>query len=57
MRRQDISEYSEIALREVLVNAISTNSPLTGMRIRVAIYADRLEVENPRHAALRHDPG
>ncbi len=48
MRRQDISEYPEIALREVLVNAVAhTDYSLTGMRIRVAIYADRLVVENP----------
>jgi ATP-dependent DNA helicase RecG len=48
MRRQDIPEYSEIALREVLVNAVAhADYSLTGMRIRVAIYANRLEVENP----------
>jgi ATP-dependent DNA helicase RecG len=48
MRRQDIPEYPEIALREVLVNAVAhADYSLTGMRIRVAIYADRLEVENP----------
>jgi len=48
MRRQDIPEYPEIALREVLVNAVAhTDYSLTGMRIRVAIYADRMEIENP----------
>ncbi len=48
MRRQDIPEYPEIALREVLVNAVAhADYSLTGMRIRVAIYANRLEVENP----------
>ena len=48
MRRQDIPEYAEIALREVLVNAVAhADYSLTGMRIRVAIYANRLEVENP----------
>ncbi len=48
VRREDIPEYPEIALREVLVNAIAhADYSLTGMRIRVAIYADRLEVENP----------
>jgi len=48
VRREDISEYPEIALREVLVNAIAhADYSLTGMRIRVAIYADRLVVENP----------
>jgi ATP-dependent DNA helicase RecG len=48
LRRQDIPEYPDIALREVLVNAVAhADYSLTGMRIRVAIYADRLEVENP----------
>lgn len=48
MRRQDIPEYPGIALREVLVNAVAhADYSLTGMRLRVAIYADRLEVENP----------
>lgn len=48
MHRQDIPEYSEIALREVLVNAVAhADYALTGMRIRVSIYADRLEIENP----------
>ena len=48
MRRQDIPEYNEIALREVLVNAMAhADYSLGGMPIRVAIYRDRLEVENP----------
>jgi ATP-dependent DNA helicase RecG len=48
MRRQDIPEYPEIALREVLVNAVAhADYSLGGMPIRVAIYANRLEVENP----------
>lgn len=48
MRRQDIPEYPEVALREVLVNAVAhADYSITGMHIRVAIYADRLEVENP----------
>ena len=48
MRRQDIPEYPEIALREVLVNAVAhADYSLSGMPIRVAIYSNRLEVENP----------
>lgn len=48
MRRQDIPEYPEVALREVLVNAVAhADYSLGGMPIRVAIYSDRLEVENP----------
>lgn len=48
MRRQDVPEYPEVALREVLVNAVAhADYSLTGMCIRVAIYADRMEIENP----------
>jgi predicted HTH transcriptional regulator len=48
MRRQDVSEYPEVALREVLVNAVAhADYSLTGMRILVAVYSDRLEVQNP----------
>lgn len=48
MRRQDIPEYPEVALREVLVNAVAhADYSMTGMHIRVAIYADRMEIENP----------
>ncbi|MBI3920915.1 MAG: putative DNA binding domain-containing protein [Armatimonadetes bacterium] len=48
MRRQDIPEYPDIALREVLVNAIvHADYSLTGMRLLVAIYSDRMEVQNP----------
>lgn len=48
MRRQDIPEYPEVALREILVNAVAhADYSLSGMPIRVAIYADRLVVENP----------
>ncbi len=48
MRRQDIPEYPDIALREVLVNAVAhADYSLGGAPIRVAIFANRLEVENP----------
>ena len=48
MRRQDLPEYPEMAVREVLVNAVAhADYSLTGMQIRVAIYADRMEIENP----------
>ncbi|RLB82320.1 MAG: hypothetical protein DRH17_06340 [Deltaproteobacteria bacterium] len=48
MRRRDIPEYPEVAIREVLVNAIAhADYSLTGMRILVAIYADRMEIQNP----------
>ena len=48
MRRQDVPEYPLVALREGLVNAVAhTDYSLQGMDIKVAIYADRLEIENP----------
>jgi len=46
--RKDIPAYSDVALREVLINAIAhTDYSLTGMRITIAIFSDRLEVQNP----------
>lgn len=48
LRREDIREYSEIQLRKVLANAAAhSDYSLRGMTIRVAIYDDRLEVDNP----------
>jgi len=48
MRRQDIPEYPEVAIREVLVNAIAhADYSLTGMHILIAIYSDRMEIQNP----------
>jgi len=48
MRRQDIPEYPEVAIREVLVNVIShADYSLTGMHILIAIYSDRMEIQNP----------
>lgn len=48
MRRQDIPEYPEVAIREVLVNAIAhTDYSLSGMHILIAIYSDRMEIQNP----------
>jgi ATP-dependent DNA helicase RecG len=48
MHRQDIPEYPELAIREILVNAIGhADYSLRGMRILVGIYADRMEIQNP----------
>jgi predicted HTH transcriptional regulator len=48
MRRQDVPEYPTVALREVLANAVAhADYSLRGMPLRVQIYDDRLEVENP----------
>lgn len=48
LKRHDIPEYPEMAVREVLVNAIAhADYSLTGMRIQIAIYSDRMEIQNP----------
>lgn len=46
--RKDISEYSPIALREILINAlVHADYSIQGMHPRIAIYSDRMEIENP----------
>ncbi len=48
MRRRDIPEYPVEGIREALTNAIAhANYGVTGSRIFVAIYDDRLEIQNP----------
>ena len=48
IRRHDISEYSRLAIRDVFVNAVAhSDYSLTGMHIFVAIYSDRMEIQNP----------
>jgi ATP-dependent DNA helicase RecG len=48
LRRRDVAEYSSVMVREVVVNALAhADYSLAGMSTRVAIYSDRLEVENP----------
>ncbi len=48
MRRRDIPEYPVEGIREALTNAIAhANYEVTGSRIFVAIYDDRLEIQNP----------
>ncbi len=48
MRRKDIPEYSPVAIREVLINAlVHADYSLIGSRIQVAIFSDRLEIQNP----------
>ena len=48
LRRQDVPEYSAIALREVLVNALAhADYSRHGMTIKVAVFSNRIEVENP----------
>lgn len=48
MRRQDIPEYPADGVREALTNAlVHANYEISGSRIFVAIYDDRLEIQNP----------
>ncbi len=48
MRREDIPEYPQVALREGLTNAIAhTDYTQRGMQIMVAIFSNRLEIQNP----------
>ncbi|NCT57496.1 MAG: hypothetical protein GW760_07320 [Legionella sp.] len=48
MRRRDIPEYPVEGIREAITNAIAhANYEVTGSRIFIAIYDDRLEIQNP----------
>lgn len=48
MKRRDIPEYPVEGVREVLINALThANYEIPGMRIFVAIYDDKLEIQNP----------
>lgn len=48
MQRRDIPEYPPLAIREVLINAIAhADYSLIGSHIQIAIFANRLEIQNP----------
>jgi len=48
MKRKDIPAYPVFAIREILVNAVAhCDYSLTGMHVMVAIFSDRLEIQNP----------
>lgn len=48
MRRQDIPEYPIDGIREALINAlVHANYEITGTRFFIAIYDDKLEIQNP----------
>lgn len=48
IRRKDIPEYPPLAIREVLVNSLVHNDySITGSHIQIAIFDDRLEIQNP----------
>lgn len=47
IRRKDIPEYSPIAVREILTNAlVHADYSIKGMCPRIAIFSDRLEIES-----------
>lgn len=48
MQRRDIAEYPIDGIREALTNAlVHANYEVTGTRIFVAVYDDKLEIQNP----------
>lgn len=48
IKRTDIPQYPEIAIREVIINALlHTDYAMRGATITVAIFDDRIEVANP----------
>jgi len=47
-QRKDVSEYSQEALREVVVNAlVHADYSIPGSSIQIAVFSDRLEIQNP----------
>lgn len=47
-RRQDISEYPEFVVRELLANAFAHRDwSIFGQRVRIEIFSDRLEIFSP----------
>ena len=47
-RRKDIPEYPELAIREVLINAlVHADYAIGGSTIQVAVFDNRLEIQNP----------
>ena len=48
IKRRDIPEYSPVAIREALINALAhCDYSITGSRIQIAVFDDRLEIQNP----------
>ncbi len=47
-RRRDLPQFPPVALREALINAVvHADYSQTGTPIRVAVFDDRIEIENP----------
>jgi ATP-dependent DNA helicase RecG len=46
--REEISEYSPVVIREIVINAlVHADYSLKGMHLRISIFDDRLEIESP----------
>ena len=52
MRRENLTEYASVTVRELLLNAIAhTDYALTGAEILVSIFDDRLEIQIPARSS------
>ena len=48
VKRKDIYEYSPLAVREAIINAVvHADYSIGGMQIRIAVFDDRIEITNP----------
>ena len=48
LKREDIPAYPTFAIREILVNSVvHCDYSLMGMRVMIAIFADRMEIQSP----------
>lgn len=48
LKREDLPQYDEIALREAVVNAVAHRDySITGSQIRLFIFDDRIEIRSP----------
>lgn len=48
IRRVDIPQYPQEAIRELIINAlVHTDYSLKGLHIQIALFSDRIEVTNP----------
>lgn len=46
--RKDVSEYSQVAVQEALINALAhADYSIRGLHIQISIFDDRLEIQNP----------
>jgi ATP-dependent DNA helicase RecG len=54
--RRAVSKYSEIAIREILANAlIHQDFTISGVGPVIEVYADRVEISNPGNSLIEKD--